>query len=123
MLRTRLITLVGAALACALLAFAGVASAQEAPSDDAYGGQAAQEQSAVSAGGPGGGGGGGVAGSEDRSGNGTGGGSGSEPVAVDNSGSGDSLPFTGFQLGMALALGVALAGTGLVLRRTARAQS
>jgi hypothetical protein len=34
--------------------------------------------------------------------------------------SGGTLPFTGFQLGIALVAGVALVGTGLVLRRASR---
>jgi hypothetical protein len=33
---------------------------------------------------------------------------------------GGSLPFTGFELGIAAALGVALAGTGFALRRVTR---
>jgi hypothetical protein len=46
------------------------------------------------------------------------GGTGGTVVAANDSGG--SLPFTGFELGIAAALGVALAGTGLALRRVTR---
>ncbi|MGH2762905.1 MAG: hypothetical protein ACRDL4_02335 [Thermoleophilaceae bacterium] len=45
-------------------------------------------------------------------------------VAGDNAnGSDGSLPFTGWDLGIVLMLGLALAGTGLVVRRAARSSS
>jgi hypothetical protein len=47
------------------------------------------------------------------------GGTGGSAVVAAND-SGGSLPFTGFELGIAAALGVALAGTGVALRRATR---
>jgi hypothetical protein len=47
-----------------------------------------------------------------------GGGDGTVQVAATDSGG--SLPFTGFELGIAAALGVALAGSGLALHRATR---
>ena len=45
----------------------------------------------------------------------------SQPQAVKaSSSSGDKLPFTGLDLAIVVALGGVLAGTGLVLRRSAR---
>ena len=39
------------------------------------------------------------------------------------SGGGGALPFTGWDLGIVLALGLALAGTGLAVRRAARSSA
>jgi hypothetical protein len=110
MFTRKLITAIAAALTCGALALAGPAVG--APNDDAYGGVGSQEQAAA-------GGGGG----SDDGGNGgepVGNGAGSNPVTASGSDDSGNLPFTGFQLGIALTFGVALVGTGLVLRRSAR---
>lgn len=88
---TKLTRLVALAICMATLA-AAPAMAQTTPTEDAYGGPAATQQA-------GGGGGGG-------------------PTLSGGSG---SLPFTGFQFGMAALVGVGLVATGFALRRTLRA--
>lgn len=112
MFTRKLITAIAAALTCGILALAGPAVA--APNDDAYGGVGSQEQAAAGGGGGDDGGNGGEA-----AGN-AGEAAGNEPVTASGSDNSGDLPFTGFQLGIALTVGVALVGTGLVLRRTAR---
>ena len=87
------------------MAFAGGTAFAQSPTSDAYGGEA-----------------GSVAGLEQGGGGGdtpTGGGGGNEPTTT--SGDGD-LPFTGFQIGLALALGAGLVGTGVAMRRGVRPQ-
>jgi hypothetical protein len=91
-----------ALIVCILALAAGPAMAQPTatqdayPTADAYGGQVGAQQ--------------------------TGGGSGGGGPTV-SSGSTGSLPFTGFQLGMAALVGAGMIGTGFVLRRTVRAPS
>jgi hypothetical protein len=46
-----------------------------------------------------------------------------EVVSESAGGNGGALPFTGWDLGIVLALGLALAGTGLVVRRAARSSA
>lgn len=86
-----------AVVACLALVVAAPVMAQAlSPTGDTYSGVAGQLQ--------GGGGGGG----DDN---------GANPVASDDSG---NLPFTGFELSLAVALGAGLLGTGFVLRRGLR---
>jgi hypothetical protein len=91
---SRTIAVVAAALACIVLACASVAAAQT-PSEDTYGGLANQQQGAVS---------------PDTN----------SAAGTTQTASSGTLPFTGFELGIALVAGVALVGTGLVLRRASR---
>ena len=94
MLSTRFVTAVAVALATVMLVFSGLAVAQT-PSDDAYGGLAAEQQAAA------------VADDDDDD-------------AVGTVDEGGSLPFTGFEVGIALMAGVALIGTGVLIRRASR---
>jgi len=94
MLSTRFTAVFAAVLASVTLAFSGLAVAQT-PSDDAYSGLAAEQQAA--AGGDGGG-----------------------PVGTTATAEEGSLPFTGFEVGIALLAGTALIGTGLLVRRASR---
>jgi hypothetical protein len=82
------------ALATVMLVFSGLAVAQT-PSDDAYSGLAAEQQAAA------------VADDDDDE-------------AVGTVDEGGSLPFTGFEVGIALMAGVALIGTGVLIRRASR---
>jgi hypothetical protein len=114
---TRTYTILLVLMCCAALAVPAAAFAQS-PTGDAYGGVAGQQQGTGS-GGSGGGGGAGPTGSSpvqavspSTSAGGAGGG-----------GGGGSLPFTGFQLGLAALVGAGLLGTGVVLRRTVRQQA
>ncbi len=51
-------------------------------------------------------------------------GSGSDPAAATSNGDDSgNLPFTGFELGLAVAIGAGLLGTGLVLRRGLRTKT
>ena len=83
------------------MTFAGAAFAQT-PTGDAYGG---------------------IAGLQQGSSGGGGGGGGNAPSAGESQPKGGSLPFTGFELGMAALMGAGLLGTGLVLRRTLRSDA
>jgi hypothetical protein len=94
MLSTRFTAVFAAVLASVMLAFSGLAVAQT-PSDNAYSGLAAEQQAA--------------AGGDD---NGT--------VNTTAAAEEGSLPFTGFEVGIALLAGTALLGTGLLVRRAAR---
>lgn len=108
MIRIRLTTSVAAAIACLALAFGGTAVAQQTPADDTYGGLAAEQQASSTTGNPGDG--------DDSSTPGS-------PVNTSADDSNGSLPFTGFQLGIALVAGAALLGTGFVVRRSVRPAS
>lgn len=95
MLSTRFVTVMAVALATVMLVFSGLAVAQT-PSDDAYSGLAAEQQAAA------------VADDED------------DDNAVATVDEGGSLPFTGFEVGIALMAGAALIGTGVLIRRASR---
>lgn len=95
MLSTRFTAAFAVVLASVMLAFSGLAVAQT-PSDDAYSGLAAEQQAAAGGG-------------DDDDTAGT--------VAAAEEG---SLPFTGFEVGIALLAGTALIGTGLLVRRASR---
>jgi hypothetical protein len=95
MLSTRFATVIAVALATVMLVFSGLAVAQT-PSDDAYSGLAAEQQAAA------------VADDNDDD---------SVGAVADDGG---SLPFTGFEIGIALLAGTALIGTGVLIRRASR---
>lgn len=85
-----------AVVACLALVVAAPVMAQAlSPTGDTYSGVAGQLQG----------------------GGGSGGDDGANPVASDDTG---NLPFTGFELSLAVALGAGLLGTGFVLRRGLR---
>ncbi len=97
----KLSLLLGTVVVCVMLATAGTALAQS-PTQDAYGGEAATLQ--------------------ETGGNG-GDGEGPQAVPAREAGGGGELPFTGFQLGLALALGAGLVAAGVTVRRVSRAQA
>ena len=98
----RKMNFIAVAAVAMLLAMSGVASAQSlSPTGDAYSGQAGQ----IQGGGP-----------TDAT----------DPTAaadVGETGDAGTLPFTGFELGMALLMGAGLLGTGLVIRHGTRSQT
>ncbi len=106
-------------VACAGLAFAGTAVAQT-PTDDAYSGLLGQQQSGDRSDNAGATSIRGAASNGGASSNGSGGSDRGGPVRTSSS---DSLPFTGFELGLAALLGAGLLGTGLAARRMTRQAS
>jgi hypothetical protein len=99
--RNKLITLCLVVFCVAALGFAGTAIAQT-PTSDTYNI---------------------VAGLQEESGGGGGGGNAPQQQQAQPAEKGGNLPFTGFEAGMAALLGVALIGTGLVVRRTVRSSA
>jgi hypothetical protein len=62
----------------------------------------------------------GIAGVQQFGGGGGGGGAGGEEAVVSGTSSSGSLPFTGLDVGLIVLAGVALVGTGLVIRRVSQ---